>query len=219
MSKEDRIIELLQDRNPLSAREMTDKLYGKNKHQSIVFSKLQSMESKKIVRKDTSTYPYRWSLVNRDVPIQPGPSQVVFQKAQKQFDSSGLHEDEIKAKLEAWLKSEGWEAKIAWGKARGADITATKGAQKWIIEVKGRGSRYEMRVNYFLAILGEILQRMEDADAEYMIALPDLPQFRNLWNRLPELAKERTQISAVFVSEDGRVSYERLHSLDQGDDV
>lgn len=58
-----------------------------------------------------------------------------------------------------------------------------------------------MRVNYFLAKLGETLQRMSDPNAKYSIALPDMPQYRNLWNRLPRLAKERTGISVLFVNE------------------
>lgn len=73
-------------------------------------------------------------------------------------------------------------------------------------EVKGRGSRQAMRVNYFLAILGETLQRMTESNARYSIALPDLPQYQGLWSRLPTLAKERTQISVLFVSEDGTVT-------------
>jgi hypothetical protein len=62
-----------------------------------------------------------------------------------------------------------------------------------------------MRVNYFLAILGEILQRMSDPEAKYSIALPDLGQFRNLWARLPELAKSRTGITILFVNADGDI--------------
>ena len=62
-----------------------------------------------------------------------------------------------------------------------------------------------MRVNYFLAILGETLQRMSDPDANYSIALPDMPQFHGLWERLPMLAKERTKITALFVTRSGEV--------------
>lgn len=35
---------------------------------------------------------------------------------------------------------------------------------------------------------------MNDSEARYSIALPDLEQFRRLWERLPKLAKERTTI-------------------------
>ena len=76
-----------------------------------------------------------------------------------------------------------------------------------IIEVKGSGSLNPMRVNYFLCILGELLQRMDDPTARYSIALPDLKQFRNLWLRLPDLAKQRSTIDAIFVSEDGMIDF------------
>jgi hypothetical protein len=62
-----------------------------------------------------------------------------------------------------------------------------------------------MRVNYFLSVLGELLQRMDDPDARYSLALPDMKQFRKLWQRLPQLAKSRTTISALFVDPLGKV--------------
>jgi hypothetical protein len=61
--KANRIIQLLQINVSLSARDITDKLYGKGKHQSIVFNKLQLMEEKGIMCKGTSRgTPYKWSL-------------------------------------------------------------------------------------------------------------------------------------------------------------
>ena len=63
-----------------------------------------------------------------------------------------------------------------------------------------------MRVNYFLHILGEILQRMNDPNAKYSIAFPDIMQFHNLWNRLPSLAKKRIGISAIFVNQMGEIT-------------
>ena len=71
--------------------------------------------------------------------------------------------------------------------------------------MKGGGSRDPMRVNYFLAVLGELLQRMDDPAARYSIALPDMKQFRGLWSRLPMVAKTRTQITALFVAASGDV--------------
>ena len=62
-----------------------------------------------------------------------------------------------------------------------------------------------MRVNYFLGVLSETLQRMDDPKAAYSIALSDLKQFRNLWTSLPLLAKQRTVITALFVRADGQV--------------
>lgn len=116
-----------------------------------------------------------------------------------------LSEDGLKRSLQAWLQGEGWQVTVAWGQAHGADIEATRDGKQWIIEVKGQGSRNAMRVNYFLAILGETLQRMTDPAAKHSIALPDIQQFERLWQRLPHLAKERTGITALLVAGDGKV--------------
>jgi hypothetical protein len=120
-------------------------------------------------------------------------------------NSQVLSEDKLKKVLNDYLVQQGWRTQIAMDKTQGIDIDAYKGSQRWIIEVKGSGSRNAMRVNYFLSILGEILQRMNDPNAKYSIALPDMKQFRNLWARLPRLAKDRTGITALFISENGNI--------------
>jgi hypothetical protein len=117
-----------------------------------------------------------------------------------------LAEGRLKEILEGWLTAAGWQTEIAWGKQRGIDIHALRGNERWVIEVKGIGSLSAMRVNYFLGILGETLQRMDDPSAKYSIALPDVPQFRKLWERLPQLAKKRTEISILFVTAQGAVT-------------
>lgn len=119
--------------------------------------------------------------------------------------TSDASEEELKKHLRKWLDLQGWKTTIAWGKAHGVDILAEREHERWIIEVKGCGSRSAMRVNYFISILGELLQRMQNEAWRYSIALPDLPQYRNLWSRLPGLAKTRTTISALFVKPDGSV--------------
>ena len=52
------------------------------------------------------------------------------------------------------------------------------------------------------------LQRMGRNDARYSIALSDMPQYRRLWERLPELAKMRTRIGALFVEDAETVHYQ-----------
>jgi hypothetical protein len=116
-----------------------------------------------------------------------------------------LSEDDVKERVTAWLERSGWRAEVAWGKSRGTDILALSGDNRWLIEAKGGGSLQPMRVNYFLMILGEVLQRMEHPTARYSIALPDMRQFRGLWARLPSLAKKRLGITALFVDKDGDV--------------
>ena len=126
----------------------------------------------------------------------------------RNHDVEALSEDEIKEVLVRWLDEDGWSSNVAWGRTPGIDIEATKGKKRWVIEAKGPGSRPQMRVNYFIGILGEMLQRMDDPGAKYSIALPDLPQYRGLWNRLPQLAKKRTDISIIFVTAGGKIEHE-----------
>lgn len=116
-----------------------------------------------------------------------------------------LEEEDLKRILTERLTADGWTVSTAWGHAPGVDIDARRGKERWLIEIKGPGSRPQMRVNYFLSMLGEILQRMDDPAARYSIALPDMPQYRGLWERLPSLAKKRTGIDILFVDATGRI--------------
>lgn len=116
-----------------------------------------------------------------------------------------LQKDSVKEFLRNYLEANAWKAAVVQGGAHGIDIDAKRGQERWIIEVKGCGSLNPMRVNYFLGALGELLQGMSDPGARYSIAVPDLPQFRGLWNRLPPLAKQKTGISCLFVRADGNV--------------
>jgi hypothetical protein len=141
---------------------------------------------------------------HNDLPAKTSIAHVE-QPQQSVTDLPIFSEDEVKKVLQLWLTAQGWSVEIAWAKNRGIDIHARRNQERWIIEVKGGGSLNAMRVNYFLGILGETLQRMDDPKAAYSIALPDFKQFRNLWMRLPTLAKQRTQITALFVRQDGSV--------------
>jgi len=64
MATENQILQLLLTEKSLTAREITDRLYGKKQHQSIVFGRLQKMQVKGIIRKDVSSWPYRWALAS-----------------------------------------------------------------------------------------------------------------------------------------------------------
>jgi len=115
-------------------------------------------------------------------------------------------EDDVKLNLGVWLEENGWDVSIVPGTEPGPDIVAKKGGDVWVIEVKGAGSRPQMRVNYFLSALGQILQRMNSGITLYSIAFPNLQQYRRLWQRLPSEAKRRTNVSALFVDAGGEVN-------------
>ncbi len=116
-------------------------------------------------------------------------------------------EEEVKTIINEYYRAKGYDTKVAWRHSHGADIVAQKHGERLIIEVKGCGSRKPMRVNYFLAILGEILQRMEEDHDKYFIALPNIQQYRDLWNKLPKLSKERTKIKLILVDENKNLEF------------
>jgi hypothetical protein len=107
--------------------------------------------------------------------------------------------------LASYLTDRGWFPKIFWGANHGIDIEAKLGAARWVIQVKGAALFHPIVINNFLLALGEIFQRMDDTNGKYSIALPDQNQFHRLWERLPELAKTRLGVTALFVHPDGKV--------------
>ncbi len=196
------IIQVITDTPGLTDRQLTDTIRGNAAPQQPINQTARSMEGRGIlVRKRRPDNLIGNYLSETAGQVEPPLSQSLV----KNHDVDALSEDGIKAVLDRWLKASGWTTKVAWGKIHGIDIDASRSKERWIIEVKGPGSLQPMRVNYFIGILGETLQRMSDPVARYSIAFPDLAQYRNLWARLPELAKTRTGITLILVSKDGEV--------------
>ena len=199
----DQILQLISKSAGMTDREITSQLRGASAPQQPINQTARGLESKGLVvrrkRADGLIGNYEGDGERQEGPI--GPTE------KKNHDLEALSEDEIKAVLDRWLQRAGWTTQVAWGSVQGIDIDASRGSERWIIEVKGPGSRSPMRVNYFLGILGETLQRMDDPDASYSIALPDLKQYRGLWNRLPDFAKSRTTISLLLVALDGTIEW------------
>ena len=89
-----------------------------------------------------------------------------------------LSEDQVKEILDRWLRKNGWETEIAWGRQHNEDIVVRKDGKRWIVEVKGWSERYQQRRNYFLNVLAVILQRMENnRNTKYSIAFPNVEPY------------------------------------------
>ena len=86
--------------------------------------------------------------------------------------SVGLDEESVKASVAEFLRGRGYTVSVGEKRERGADMRATREGLKLIIEAKGEGSRNEMFNNFFVSILGQILQRTAELAAEYGVALP-----------------------------------------------
>ena len=194
---------LLVSQNPgLSDRQITNHLLGASAAQQSVNIAARGLATKRrILRRRRED-----GLIGNYLKDAAAVSILEKPKVSAAASSEDLSEDKLKHHLREWFRSNGWETEVAWGHERGIDIKAFRDGKRWVVEVKGVGSRPEMRVNYFIGILGETLQRMDDPASKYSISLPDVQQFRKLWDRLPRLAKQRTQITALFVSANGQVT-------------
>lgn len=193
-----RILAVLSETPGMTDRELTDALLGPGRPQQPVNQQANKLSKTGSIVRRTRSDGLIGNYLTGDTAAPLGP---VLQPS----DSSPLAEDTIKQVLKAWLENSGWVVDVRWGKTRGCDVVALRGQDRWLIEVKGLGSSQPMNVNYFLGALGEILQRMDDAAARYSICLPDTKQFQGLWDRLPELAKERLGLTAIFVTASGEV--------------
>lgn len=113
-----------------------------------------------------------------------------------------ITEDEVKEAVRAYLAGRGFDVAVAWGRVRGIDIDARHpDGRRYVIEAKAEvGKNGPQQVNYCLGMLGELVQRMDDAHACYGIALPSNRQYRGLVDRLPALAKQRLQLAVFWVS-------------------
>ena len=113
-----------------------------------------------------------------------------------------ITEDEVKEAVRAHLTGQGFDVAVAWGRIRGIDIDARHpDGRRFVIEAKAEvGINGPQQVNYFIGMLGELVQRMDDAHAAYGIALPNNRQYRGLVDRLPALAKERLHLAVFWVS-------------------
>jgi hypothetical protein len=195
------ILDLVRSAPGLTDREITNRLLGSRAALQGVNKMARSLAVEGIIARRCR---YDGKLGNYPAAISQGSSlPAAGSESIEAIDP--LSEDEVKRKLQAWLEGIGWNVVVTWGRSQGINIDARQSGRRWVIEAKGRGSLDPMQVNYFLGVLGELLQQMRDPQAKYSVALPDLPRFRRLWNRLPEMAKRRTGFSALFVDDSGRV--------------
>lgn len=137
--------------------------------------------------------------------VTPQPSAPPRSGTAARGPGDRISEDEVKEAVRAFLAAQGFDVEVAWGRARGIDIDAQHpDGSRFVIEAKAEvGHSGAQQVNYFLGMLGELVQRMNDPRARYGIALPANRQYRGLVDRVPALARERLRLVVFWVSRKG----------------
>jgi hypothetical protein len=117
-----------------------------------------------------------------------------------------VNHDQVLEFVRQFLENQGWKIiEIHFGREPGRDLVADKSHDRWVIEAKG--GDYKRRAAFFNQFdqgLGALLGAF-DRDGKYGIALPDIEVYRNLWGQIPALAKQRLNLCALFVGENGNV--------------
>lgn len=203
---ENDILRLLLNNPGLTDRELADSIKGHGRSPQYINQICRALVSRHILvrKKRSDGLIGNWLLANH-------MESETLDLSKSLENAEEISEKKIKRFLESYLISLDWKPRISWGSGHGIDIEARRGAEKWIIEVKGSGDYNPKRVKDFLSVLGEILQRMDDPDCKYSIGLPDLETYRRLWDRLPVLARSRTGISVLFVNSRGQVTERNSH--------
>ena len=134
----EKIVELLAKSPGMTDREITSELRNASAPQQPVNNAANNLARRGAVvcrkRHDGLIGNY---LTGQSIPV----SQPVPEKASANLENE-LSEDSAKEILRVWLGSAGTE--IAWGRMQGIDIDARRKSARWIIEVKGIGSRPQM---------------------------------------------------------------------------
>jgi hypothetical protein len=105
----------------------------------------------------------------------------------------------LQAAIETYFK--GYE-RIAGGDADLACRDCETG-EVWIVEVKGLTSAVGLD---FRTGLGQLLQRMNDAEAHYAMAVPNLRSFISQCRRVPEWVRRALRMHWLVVDRDGAVT-------------
>jgi hypothetical protein len=100
---------------------------------------------------------------------------------------AGMDEETVKDAVAAFLKHEGYTVFAGKKREKGVDIQARKEPEKLVVEAKGEGSRNEMFNNFFVAALGQIVQRRSMNATDYGVALPAHSKYIRLIDELDDL--------------------------------
>ena len=111
------------------------------------------------------------------------------------------NESFIQEKLELFFVEQGYD--LLAHKHADLKCRHEKTQTTWLIEAKGSTSQIGLD---FRTCLGQIIQRMEDVDLVYGIAMPNIPQFVNQCRNVPKRVRELLKLHWLLVNEDGSVN-------------
>ena len=117
-----------------------------------------------------------------------------------------ITEDEVNEATRAHLTALGFDVAVTWGHLRGINVDppAPPAAAATSSRPRPRSARTgRSRSTTFLAMVGELVQRMDVPHASYGIARPANRHYSGLVDRFPPRARGRLKLVVVWVSRQG----------------
>lgn len=112
-----------------------------------------------------------------------------------------MREPEMFEPMIGYLQRHGYAIlQVNRGRRSGPDVLAEKAGRKLVIQMKGDSAA--IKTDWDTG-LGQLLDMMDDAEADYAIAVSD--RYERLVSNFPSYAKNKLQIAFFIVKDDGRV--------------
>ena len=112
--------------------------------------------------------------------------------------SALLSIEEVSMAVASALDNDGWDVRPRPEGERGADLKSERAGERLVLVAIGESARSEAREG-LLKSLGELLMLMDEAGANYAIALPATHQLIGLLQRLPAWARGQLSLRVFLV--------------------
>ena len=215
MALKDLILNALVVAPGLSDRELANRVLGSDSPQQPVNHICRQLQrAGKLNRRVRSD----GLLGNYVEPAKPGAlpddDESLCAESPQDPDCDPLAEDSVKHRLVVWLMARGWHPEVAWGARERAHVVATRGAERWIVESKGRGQSRQQQGNYFLAVLGQLL-RGSTSGSPILHCPSGSPRLPRALAATTWLAEAPASFVGALIDDQGNVTEDAVAAVDE----
>ncbi|NLX83217.1 MAG: hypothetical protein GXZ04_05310 [Clostridiales bacterium] len=110
------------------------------------------------------------------------------------------YEGFVQTRLEQYFTSEGYT--LISGSHADLVCEHAQTKDRWVIEAKGKTTSIGLD---FRTGLGQLLQRMDQEEVNYAVAVPDISAFVKQVNQLPPWVRKALNLHIIYVNEEGNI--------------
>ena len=114
--------------------------------------------------------------------------------------SVGLTEELVTGIVAAALRRRGFTLRSRGKGQRGPDVEAYSAREKVFVEAKGEGTAPDRFYTQLMVALGQVLTRMNDTKAKYVVALPWHTRYMDLIRTIPQSVRQKLRLQFWLVA-------------------